>query len=229
MAANPDIIVTFTETRRNQMKPGEKYIIEIESVSKMPKGDIAFIKGFKTFVFDGYGLAQLRRAEEISDAYKRGLADGIAGTPATKPEIDAALQLGHAKGMDDAWSMIRTMYSGMAFGTLRRIFNIQDADTTNIVMAITRAFPAAEVKKRLDAYEKEKEQKEKETIVPGDEVKFKLSDRTFVVTRVDGEFISGISADGNQFCDKRSCNWEKTGRHFDLSKLFQFMGGGDGA
>lgn len=211
------------------MKPGEKYIIEIESVSKMPKGDIAFIKGFKTLVFDGYGLAQLRRAEEISDAYKRGLADGIAGTPATKQEIDAALHLGHSKGMDDAWSMIRTMYSGMAFGTLRRIFNMQDADTTNIVMEIIRAFPAAEVKKRLDAYEKEKEQKEKETIVPGDEVKYRLSDTTFVVTKVDGQFINGFSADGSQFCDKYSCNWEKTGRHFDLSKLFQFMGGGDGA
>lgn len=211
------------------MKPGEKYIIEIESVSKMPKGDIAFIKGFKTLVFDGYGLAQLRRAEEISDAYNRGLADGIAGTPATKHEIDAALHLGHVKGMDEAWSMIRTMYSEMTIGTLRQIFNMQDVDAANIVMAILNAFPAAEVKKRLDAYEKEKEQKEEKTIVPGDEVKFKLSDRTFVVTKVDGEFITGFSADGSQFCDKRSCNWEKTGRHFDLSKLFQFMGGGDGA
>lgn len=215
------------------MKPGEKYIIEIESVSKMPKGDIAFIKGFKTLVFDGYGLAQLRRAEEISDAYKRGLADGIAGTPATKHEIDAALQLGHAKGMDDAWSMIRTMYSEMTIGTLRQIFNMQDVDAANIVMAILNAFPATEVKKRLDAYEKEKKQKEKqekekETIVPGDEVKYRLSDRTFVVTKVDGQFISGFSADGSQFCDKRSCNWEKTGRHFDLSELFKFMGGGEG-
>lgn len=211
------------------MKPGEKYIIEIESVSKTPKGDIAFIKGFKTLVFDGYGLAQLRRAEEISDAYKRGLADGIAGTPATKSEIDAARQKGHAEGLDDAWSMIRTMYSEMAFGTLRRIFNMQDEDTTNIIMSIINAFPAAEVKKRLDAYEKEKEQKEKETIVPGDEVKYKLSGRTFVVTKVDGEFISGISADGRLFDDKHSCNWEKTGRHFDLNNLFNFMRGGDGA
>ena len=206
------------------MKPGEKYIIEIESVSKMPKGDIAFIKGFKTLVFDGYGLAQLRRAEEISDAYKRGLADGIAGTPATKPEIDAASQKGHADGMDEAWSMIRTMYSGMAFGTLRRIFNMQDAGTTNIVMEIIRAFSAAEVKKRLDAYEKEKEQKEKETIVPGDEVKYRQSDTTFVVTKVDGQFINGFSSDGSQFCDKHSCNWEKTGRHFNLDPLFKFMG-----
>lgn len=211
------------------MKPGEKYIIEIESVSKMPKGDIAFIKGFKTLVFDNYGLAQLRRAEEISDAYNRGLADGIAGTPATKPEIDAARQKGHAEGLEDAWCMIRTIYSEMTIGTLRQIFNMPDVDAEDIVMAILKAFPAAEVKKRLDAYEKEKEQKEKETIVPGDEVKYRLSDRTFVVTKVDGEFISGFSADGSQFCDKHSCNWEKTGRAFNLSKLFKFMGGGDGA
>lgn len=253
------------------MKPGEKYIIEIESVSKMPKGDIAFIKGFNALVFDQYGLnhlenlystdrlkaeAKMRGDEyrrgfddgtanqkieaikEIKAAYKRGLADGIAGTPATKPEIDAARQKGHSDGMDDAWSMIRTMYSGMAFGTLRRIFNMPDAGTTNIVMEIIRAFPAAEVKKRLDAYEKEKEENEayekerrqRETIVPGDEAKYRLSDWTFVVTKVDGEFISGFSADGSHFCDKYSCNWEKTGRHFDLSKLFfQFIDGGEGA
>lgn len=217
------------------MKPGEKYIIEIESVSKMPKGDIAFIKGFNALVFDQYGLDHLRRAEEISDAYKRGLADGIAGTPATKPEIDAARQKGHAEGLDDAWSMVRQMYSEMTIGTLRRIFNMQDVDAADIdVMAILKAFPAAEVKNRIDAYEKgkeqkEKEQKQKETIVPGDEVKYRLSDRSFVVTQVDGELISGFSADGSQFCDKRSCNWEKTGRHFDLSGLFKFMGWGDGA
>lgn len=208
------------------MKPGEKYIIEIESVSKMPKGDIAFIKGFKTLVFDGYGLAQLRRAEEISDAYKRGFADGGGGVAKTRKEL---LEAAYQDGLDDAWSMVRQMYSEMTIGTLRQIFNMQDVGTANIVMAILKTFDPAEVKKRLDAYEKEKEQKEKETIVPGDEVKYRLSDRTFVVTKVDGQFISGFSADGSQYGDKFSINWEKTGRHFDLSNLFQFMGGGDGA
>lgn len=208
------------------MKPGEKYIIEIESVAKMPKGDIAFIKGFKTLVFDGYGLSVLKKYddEEVRNAYRDGWDKCAEGVQATR---NTAV----AEGMDEAWSMIRTMYSEMTIGTLRRIFNMPDVNPENIVMAILNAFPAAEVKKRLDAYEKEKEKQEKEknTIVPGDEVKFKLSDRTFVVTQVDGELISGFSVDGSQFCDKRSCNWETTGRHFDLSKLFKFMGGGDGA
>ena len=215
------------------MKPGEKYIIEIESVSKNAKGNIAFIKGFKTLVFDGYGLAQLERYDDekvrktiddaIDAAYRRGWDECAEGVQATR---NTAV----TQGMDDAWSMIHTMYSEMTIGTLRRIFNMPEVNPENIVMTILNAFPAAEVKKRLDAYEKEKEEKEKEknAIVPGDEVKFKLSDRTFVVTQVDGELISGFSADGSQFCDKRSCNWEKTGRHFDLTKLFQFMGGGDG-
>lgn len=249
------------------MKPGEKYIIEIESVSKMPKGDIAFIKGFNALVFDQYGLnhlenlystdrlkaeakmrgdeyrrgfddgtanQKLKAMKEINDAYKRGIADGGGGEAKTRKEL---LEAAYQDGLDDAWSMIRQMYSEMTIGHLRRIFNMPDVNPENIVMAILHAFPAAEVKKRLDAYEKdqkekeqkEKEQKEKETIVPGDEVKYRLIDRTFVVTQVDGELISGFSADGSQFCDKRSCNWEKTGRHFDLSNLFKFLCGGDGA
>lgn len=207
------------------MKPGEKYIIEIESVSKMPKGDIAFIKGFNALVFDQYGLDHLRRAEEISDAYNRGFADGGGGVAKARKEL---LEAAYQDGLDDAWSMARQMYSEMTIGTLRRIFNMPDVNPENIVMTILNAFPAAEVKKRLDAYEKEKQEKEKNAIVPGDEVKCRLSDRTFVVTKVDGELISGFSADGSQFCGKRSCNWEKTGRHFDLNKLFQFMDGGDG-
>lgn len=202
------------------MKPGEKYIIEIDRVVKGPR-DIAFIKGFKTLVFDGYGLAQLCRAEEISDAYNRGFTDGGGGVAKTRKEL---LEAAYQDGLDDAWSMARQMYSEMTIGTLRQIFNMQEEDNTCIVMEILNAFPAAEVKKRLDAYEKEKEQKEKETIVPGDEVKYRLSDTTFIVTKVDGEFISGFGKDGGTFCDKRSCNWGKTGRHFDLNNLFKFMG-----
>ena len=208
------------------MKPGEKYIIEIESVSKTPKGDIAFIKGFKTLVFDGYGLAQLRRAEEISDAYKRGLADG-GGDPAKRK---ALLEHAYRDGLDDAWSLIRTMYSEMTIGELRQIFNMPNVSPENIVMTILNAFPAAEVKKRLDAYEKEKE-KEKEKQVPvnayislGDEVKFNPDNVTIIVTRLGYNFITGIDKHGSVYTYGLPCNWEKTGRAFNLDPLFKFMG-----
>ena len=231
------------------MKPGEKYIIEIESVSKMPKGDIAFIKGFKTLVFDGYGLAQLRRAEEISDAYKRGWDDAMNRFPKSAEEKHEIYQRGrndraekiqnikdaaYQSGLDDAWCMIRTMYSEMTIGTLRQIFNMPDVDAANIVMAILKAFPSSEVKNRLDAYEKKKEQKEKQVPVNayislGDEVKFNPDNVTIIVTRLGYNFITGIDKHGSVYTYGLPCKWEKTGRHFDLSKLFQFMGGGDGA
>ena len=187
------------------MKPGEKYIIEIDRVVKDPR-DVAFIKGFNALVFYQYGLDHLERYDD-------------------KNAIDAA----YKRGMSDAWDMIQTMYKDMKIGELRRIFEMPDERPEYVVTTILAKFPVFEVKERLKAYEKEKAENEKyakemRTIVPGDEVKFKLSDRTFVVTQVDGELISGFSADGSQFCDKRSCNWEKTGRHFDLDNLFKFLG-----
>ena len=97
------------------MKPGEKYIIEIESVSKTPKGDIAFIKGFNALVFDQYGLNHLENlystnrlkaeAKMRGDEYQRGFDDGTAKQKieATK-EIKAAYERGLA-AMLMAWTM----------------------------------------------------------------------------------------------------------------------------
>lgn len=194
------------------MKPGEKYIIEIDRVVKGPR-DIAFVKGFNALVFDQYGLDHLERYDDKK----------------VRKTTDTAVDAAYKRGMSDAWDMIQTMYKDMKIGELRSIFEMPDERPEYVVTTILVKFPVFEVKERLAAYEKEKAENEKyakemRTIVPGDEVKFKLSDVTFLVTRVDGEFISGFSADGNQFCDKRSCNWEKTGRHFDLTKLFEFMG-----
>lgn len=193
------------------MKPGEKYIIEIDRVVKGPR-DIAFVKGFNALVFDQYGLDHLRRAEEISDAYKRGLADGIAGTPATKPEIDAA----YNRGMSDAWDMIQTMYKDMKIGELRRLFDLPDERPDNIVMEIILKFPAAEVKKRLDAYEKEKDE-----IHVGDEVDVCNGVDRFVVTNITDKpgsevLYEGVRRDGRTArAPKRIV--AKTGRHFDVS------------
>lgn len=184
------------------MKPGEKYIIEIDRVVKGPR-DIAFVKGFNALVFDQYGLDHLERYDDKK----------------ARKTIDNAVDAAYKRGMSDAWNMIQTMYKDMKIGDLRSIFDLPDERPENIIMTILVKFPVFEVKERIEAHEKKKAE-----IHVGDEVKFKLSDVTFLVTRVDGELISGFSADGNQFCDKRSCNWEKTGRHFNLDNLFKFMG-----
>lgn len=209
------------------MKPGEKYIIEIESVSKTPKGDIAFIKGFKTLVFDGYGLSVLKKFDEVAIreavevAYRDGWDKCAEGVQATR---NTAV----SEGMDEAWSMIRTMYSEMSIRTLRKIFNMQDVDAADIIMAIIKAFPAAEVKKRLDAYEKEKEEGKQVPVNAyislGDEVKFNPDNVTVIVTRLGYNFITGFDKHGDVHTYGLPCNWETTGRHFNLDPLFKFIG-----
>ena len=194
------------------MKPGEKYIIEIDRVVKGPR-DIAFVKGFNALVFDQYGLDHLRHAEEISDAYKRGLADGSGGAAKTRKEL---LEAAYQDGLDDAWSMAHQMYSEMTIGELRRIFEMPDERPDNIVMTIILKFPAAEVKKRLDAY-----QKEKAEIHVGDEVEVCNGVDRFVVTNINDQLgcevhYEGVRRDGRTArAPKRIV--AKTGRHFDVS------------
>lgn len=82
------------------MKPGEKYIIEIDHTTKTADGERAYIKGFRTLVFDQYGLDKLRHAEEIGDAYRRGFDDARKTSPDALPNdvIDSA----YKRGWNDA-------------------------------------------------------------------------------------------------------------------------------
>lgn len=48
----------------------------------------------------------------------------------------------------------------------------------------------------------------------GDEVQYDLSGRKFVVTCVNGPYLSGIGKDGMLFADKNLKRWHKTGRYF---------------
>ena len=228
------------------MKPGEKYILEIESVSKMPNGDIAFIKGFRALVFDEIGLRKLKKfdkadydAKIAQSAYTRGWNASRAALPSAQGAIDDAYKRGwnecaekiqnikdaaYQNGLDDAWKLARRLCMRPCDGGMSA-YDLGKAFGYTILGSIFRVYESySKAFQKFKAWEQENAE-----IHVGDEVKFKLSDRTFVVAKVDGEFISGFSADGSQFCDKRSCNWEKTGRHFDLDALFKFMGGGDGA
>lgn len=219
MPQNENITVTFTSSKEGEskMKPGEKYIIEIDRVVKGPR-DIAFVKGFNALVFDQYGLDHLERCDDkkarktvddaVDAAYKRGWNEC-----AEKNIKDAAYQ----NGLDTAWNLARSLISDYGIAELKAIFDRwgKAVDARDIIMENTASETIGKIRKWAE---------DKAVIHVGDEVKFKRSDTTFVVTKVDGQFISGFSADGSQYGDKFSINWEKTGRHFDLTKLFQFMG-----
>lgn len=66
-------------------KPGDKFIIEIDSVMANKNGTLYGIKGFKSLVFDEYGLSQLEKADKdlpemIDLAYKAGTHNGMEKT-----------------------------------------------------------------------------------------------------------------------------------------------------
>lgn len=62
-------------------KPGDKFVIEIDSVMTNKNGTLYGIKGFKSLVFDEYGLSQLEKedvdmAEMVDLAFRAGTKSG---------------------------------------------------------------------------------------------------------------------------------------------------------
>lgn len=212
------------------MKPGEKYIIEIESVSKMPKGDIAFIKGFKTLVFDGYGLAQLRRAEEISDAYKRGWDDAMNRFPKSAEEKHEIYQSGwnecaekiqnikdaaYQNGLDDAWKLARRLCMNQCDGGMSAE-DLAGAFGSLVLPTIFRSCSYPQAFQKVKAWEKKKAE-----IHVGDEVEVLNNATFFVVTNINDQpgcevLYEGVRRDGRTVRAPESIV-AKTGRHFDVS------------
>ena len=79
-------------------KVGDEYLIKIDSVMTNKKGTLYGIEGFKSLVFDDYGLERLQKfdsrfiADTIKDirleAYQRGFEDGIKAMSDTEEKVD---------------------------------------------------------------------------------------------------------------------------------------------
>lgn len=198
------------------MKPGEKYIIEIDRVVKGPN-DIAFIKGFNALVFDQYGLDHLRRAEEIDEAYKRGWNECAEKIQNIK---DAAYQ----NGLDDAWKLARRLCMNPRDGGMSAE-DLAGAFGSLVLPTIFRSCSYPQAFQKVKAWEKKKAE-----IHVGDEVEVLNNVDFFVVTNIndlpDGEVLyEGVRRDGRTARAPKSIV-AKTGRHFDLTELFQLQGWG---
>ncbi len=221
------------------MKPGEKYILEIERTVKTPSGEIGFVKGFKTLVFDGYGLSVLKQFDEeankkaIEDAYKRGWDESRAKLPSAQGAIDDAYKRGwnecaekiqnikdaaYQNGLDDAWKIARFICmrpcdGGMGMEDMEKVFGSSIVATIFHVNA-----SVSNVMGKIRALEKEKTE-----IHIGDEVRFG-GGGTFIVTHISSDEInghhhySGIKRDGLS-AGAAGNLLEKTGRHVDVSTL----------
>ena len=63
-------------------------------------------------------------------------------------------------------------------------------------------------------------------IEPGDEVASSDNATTFVVTEVSDHLLYGIGQTGGIYSNREMVDWHKTGKHYDLNKFLQMIGGG---
>lgn len=213
---------------------GDRYIIEIEEVCPAMLNDgsdaLYRIKGFRSLVFDKYGLNMLKKlepalAEVYRNGYEAAFDDGVkAGKLAAEGNSYAeGLADGRKEfhlydyqaGLDKAWAAVRLLLKRDKY----QEYNHEFAGLT--APEIICSFPVDEVVKRLEATEKEPR------LRVGDEVQFESSEKRFVITEISNGLISGFAADGSQFCDKNAEKWKPTGRHFPIADLLKQMEGGN--
>lgn len=201
----------------SKYKKGDKFVIEIEEVveggfSEMnePK-DFYRIKGFKSIIFDDWGLGKLKNA-----IY-------------TKKDDEKAIKESYKKGLKDAFYAVKMIEfevkeGGINFSNLIKIFGYSG------LKSIIVNFEPKEIVEKIKRF---KECQGKFSV--GDVVKHKNNEKfILVVTEVfsDGRFcgikISETDQYGELFgyYDKRSAEYfEKTGEYFNLEEIFNLNKG----
>jgi hypothetical protein len=143
---------------------------------------------------------------ELQDeAYKRGYEEGR--------------KVGIKDGMCDAWEAARkifvdTAHGGVTLGALQEIFG------TKVYTCIMQDNTAQEAIDKIKAYEN----KQKDRIEVGDEVRHKNHNTTWtaVVVKREEDVIYLMGHTG-AVADYQLSGFEKTGRHFDIQSILEAM------
>lgn len=165
-------------------KAGDKFEIEIANVLEQGNTCLYRIKGFRSLVFDDYGLDKLTRAVSYNDAYQAGVEDGAKSVRSW----DYAIQEGaYQQGLNDAWEAARTVISKFSVGDNAKAFDTGEKSTLGTDI-ICKYDPGIVIKK-IQEY---KIQVYKEILTVGDEVESVISGSNGVVVdchvpNIDGE------------------------------------------
>jgi len=125
----------------------------------------------------------------------------------------------YQRGLHDAWECARKIALSVEDGGMRDVFNV---DTC---YSIFIRYSAQEVIKKIDEYEKQKDE-----IKVGDEVIAYpgISNSPFVVIMVNEEAVYGIDASGlYRGCARSEADFTKTGRSFpEIAEAMKAIRGG---
>ena len=220
---------------------GDRYIIEIEEVCPAMLNDgsdaLYRIKGFRSLVFDKYGLNMLKElkpalAEVYRNGYEAAFDDGVkAGKLAADGgAYQQGLKDGYEEGQKDVWDWCGEYIVAEEDGGVIPVCDLRRIFTVEFFGDIFKSFSPAEAKQIVDDY-LEKQFPDRPAV--GDEVRYKGNppSKPFVVTRVsvesDGYFVDGIYDNGSILEDGKYALMEKTGRHFPIEDLLKHMEGGN--
>lgn len=176
---------------------GDKFIIEIDKVFEQDGEKLYRAKGFKSLVFDEYGMKMLRR---FQDEYK--------------VSIDSA----RIAGQDEAWKLANNLYSNVPQEDIREIFEIPKDSIRKPFSVVLDELTAKEAIEKYSDWTEAKK-KEEDEIKIGDVVKHK-DYGTGVVISLNDSVITGLTSKGYRFEWFRS-NCVKTGKNIDIKSFFE--------
>ena len=194
----------------NEYEVGDKFIVEIDKVladKGLPWDDneLFRIKGFKSLVFDEFGLDKLEKYEQ---------------EPISKDEVDSIIKHDcsnyYEAGMREAWDIARKIKYDLTSSELIKIFG---TDNESAIFSYT----PQEAKAKIEAWEKAKEE-----IKVGDEVTDRHRNTNYVVTGIksdDGTVWYCVMNEKGLCTNVKISALIKTGRHIDIQSILEQIGG----
>ena len=195
----------------SKYKAGDKFVVEVDKVlsdadSPFIEGELYRIKGFKSLVFDEFGLDKLDKYYPVP----------------TTTEYDEGYVDGKETGMGEAWKIALNLYL-IAFSDRLDIFNLEN-DGKDKLVEIMEKFTPQQAKAKIEAWEKSKEE-----IKVGDVCKRKNigNQSSFAIcTKTDGWRGYFLYSDGSASLVKEKLrNWERTGKRIEINGVLEQIGG----
>lgn len=189
-------------------KVGDKFVIEIsekytnDADAFVIENEILYrVKGFKSLVFDSYGLDKLQKYGEIKE---------------TLELLTEAKQDDYNKGLNDAWELAKKIFAlkGKEFDDVFGYVEFSDVFHYNTPQQALA---------KLEAYEKGQEEIKVGDVVYADDE----PDSFGVVTYMDSERLYITWDDGSSGKEFDWSDIHKTGRHIDIEHLLEQIRGNE--